>query len=250
MDSRFLFLPTAVFFLIALFLWWNSRPEDFATVMTVAGFGNLFAAWWIMKSRRDWLSFALLPALLLWSSLSYALLVSSQQLAWLILLLSAAALIAYWRLVYMYAFKHANYRPFSLERLSGYISFMTAFFSAAAAYGLKTFLDLPTWQLILGIVGVQAGLAYQWMWVQKAEWKHTGTYALLFIAVAVEFFIIFGFLPFDFNILGFFLASIWYGVSYIASAQASGQLTKSKWRFALGLVAASWLLVLLTARWF
>lgn len=250
MDSRFLFLPTAVFSLIALFLWWYYRPVDFGLIIVVAGLANIVAAWWVMKARRDWLSFALLPALLLWSALAYALIISQQSVAWSILILTGVALVAYWRLVYMYAFKHAAYRPFSLERLSGYISFVTAFFSATAAYGLKTFLDLPTWQLTLGIAVVNLGLAYQWMWVQKAEWKHTGSYAALFVIAIVEFFIVFSFLPFDFNILGFLLASVWYALSYLSSAQAAGQLSSSKWRLVVGLVLAVWLIVLLTARWF
>jgi hypothetical protein len=63
---------------------------------------------------------------------------------------------------------------------------------------------------------------------------------------------IFGFdlLPLDFNILGFMLASTWYALSGIVAAHVSGRLTAGRLRLILGIIFGSWLIILVTARWF
>jgi len=250
MDSRLLFLPTIVVSFIAIIVWWYLRTVDFGIIMGVVGFINLAAAWWITRERRDWWSFSIVPALLLWSSLSYSLVVLNSSIALISVIVATVLAILYWRLVFLYAFNHTAYRPFSLERLFGYASFIILFFSISAAYSLKTFLDLPTWQPATIILLIVIGLAYQWQWMQKIDWKQAWPYVVLFPIAITELFFVAAFLPLDSSILGFLLASTWYAISYLAATNVAGRLTPQQLRLISGTVIFLWIILLLTARWF
>lgn len=250
MNSRLIFLPTVFIALIALVLWWQFRTADFGYIMASVGVANLGAAWWIVRQRRDWWSFAIIPAFILWSGFSYALVVTNQYLALASVLISALLSILYWRLVFLYIFNQLAYRPFSLERLFGYVSFATVFFSISSAYALKTFLDWPTWQPGVVILIVIMGLSYQWQWINKIEWKLAWPYVAFFPIAITELFFVLAFLPLDFNVSGFLIGSSWYALSQLASANISGKLNPQRIRLAgLGLILI-WVSLLLTARWF
>jgi hypothetical protein len=127
MDLRIFFLPIVGFLVVAVNGWWFVRPVDFAFVIASVALLHIAASWWLDHSRRDWWSFAILPILLNWSAFSYALILSNQRFTIFILLVSIILTIIYWRLIFLYVFKHTAYKPFSLERFAPYLSFVTVF---------------------------------------------------------------------------------------------------------------------------
>lgn len=250
MDSKIFFLPAIMLAVVGLHGWWFLRITDFGIILLMTAIIYFGAAWWLDNSRRDWWSFAILPTLLSWSVLSYGLIVSTSLLRVLVIVLSVFMSIIYWRLVYLYVVRHTSYKPFSLERLAPYLSFVTVFFAAAAAYGLRIFLDVPGIQLWVILIIFQLGIVHQWLWSHKVSWKSAWRYAAAFILVITELFFIFDFLPFDYNVLGFMLASVWYAISGLAANFIAGRLTGNKTKLIIFLLLVTWIIVLVTARWF
>jgi len=250
MDSRIFFLPFVIFTTIAVSAWWYIRTTDFLLIIVAIIALNICLSWWLNRPRKDWWNFALLPTLLWSSALSYALVLSDSQLVAVVIIVSGLGVIFYWRQVFLYIFRQTAYRPFSLERLSAYLAFLTIFFSVGAAYGVRTFLDISSFQLSTVIFLFIAGVIYQWAWVQKLSFENSWRYCLAFAFILVEFFYVLGFLPIHFNILGFLLASSWYTMSSLASYDLTGHLTVARARLVLSILAFSWLIVLVTARWF
>lgn len=250
MDSRIFFLSTIGLLIALLHGWWFVRIVDLGVLIVAIVILYLVAAWWLDHSRADWWSFAILPTLLNWSAFTYALILNNERLTIVVLLASALLSIFYWRLMFLYVFKHTSYKPFSLERLAPYLSFITVFFTAAAVYGLRTFLNIPDIQLAGILILFQLGLVHQWLWAHKVDWRSAWLYALVFILVITELFFVLNFLPIDFNVKGFMLASVWYSLSGISADYLRGHLTKNRLRLIIGLLFGTWLIVLVTARWF
>jgi hypothetical protein len=250
MNPKLFFPPIITIIIASLPFWWYNRTADLGYIMLAILLINLGAAFWLVRSRRDWWSFAILPILLLASAFAYALIISLSWLALAIVSFAAIAAIAYWRLVFLYILKQNLYRPLSLERLSSFLSFFVIFFTAAAAYGLKVFLDLPNWQTVGVAFIFLSAIIYQWFWVRQLVWRTSWYYLLAFIVVMTEIFLVFGFLPFDFIVIGFLFASLWHGLSFLVAEHLSGQLTLKRSRFIISLIIILWVAILLTARWF
>jgi len=250
MDSKIIFLPTIILSNLALFVWWYFRSSDFIFILLAIILINLATAWWINSSRRDWWSFALLPIIFTISALSYALIISNASVVLAIVVLAYIILVVYWRLIFVYVFRHFSYRPFSLERLFYYLSFISIFFFSAAAYGIKTFLDVPLWQLIGVILLFQIILTYLWSWVHKIDLTIVWPYSIALIVMIIELFIVVSLLSLNFNISGFVIASSWHGLSFLITEHLGGRLTHQRSRFIISLIIIIWLAVLITARWF
>lgn len=250
MDQRIIFLPLLIVSQIIIGAWWYQQPESFMWLGAAILLINLASAKWLGSTRIDWWKFALLPSVLMISGLSYALMISVPSLALGVIGVSVFGSIIYWRLVFLYAFKQGSFRPFSLERSSTYLSLIAIFFSAAAIFGFKTFLDYPDWQLFGVSLLMSAALVTQWLWFEKAEQHLNWIYGAILMLGLAEFYIALSFLPINFHLLGFMLAVMWYGLSSLLSRQISGQLNLARARFILIVTILVSLAVLLTARWF
>lgn len=250
MNSRIIFLPTIILSNLAIFIWWYFRVSDYLFIIAIIILLNLIFAWWLNSSRRDWWSFALLPIIFTLSALAYALIISSVNVILIILLLSFIVLVVYWRLVYIYVFKHAFYRLFSLERLFYYLSFIAVFFFSAAAYGIKTFLDIPNWELMTAFLLFQIILTYEWSWVHKIDLSVVWPYSIALLVMILELFFVIQLLPLNFNISAFIIASSWHALSFLSAEHIGGRLNRDRSRFIIGLIIIIWLAVLITARWF
>jgi hypothetical protein len=250
MNPRITFLPVTALANLALIVWWYFRTNDYLYIIGVIILINLALAWWLDHSRRDWWSFALLPIIFPLSSLAYALIISNTSIVLLLAIFTYLVIMVYWRLVFVYVFKHALYRPFSLERLFYFISFIAIFFFSGAAYGLKTFLDIPTWQIVSIFLVFQTVLTYQWFWVNKIDLSVAWPYSIALLFMILELFFVIILLPLNFNLGGFIVASSWHGLSFLAAENIGGRLTPKRSRLIIGLIVIIWLAVLATARWF
>jgi hypothetical protein len=250
MEQRIMFLPLLLVSNILIGLCWYLRPEYFLYLGLFILLVNLSAAWWLGSTRKDWWQFSLLPIALHISGLSYALMISHSSLASLVAIASLAGVVIYWRLVFLYAFHQGSFKPFSLEHSSNYLSLLAMFFGAASIFGLKTFLDLADWQLLLGGILLSLALVTQWLWFEKGQWRTHWIYAVIILVSLTEFFIALSFLPINFHLLGFMMAVMWYGLSSLFTRQIAGQLSNARARFVVVITLIVSLAVLLTARWF
>ncbi len=250
MDLRLIFLPLTVIYSVLVGAWWFVRPEDFFWLLLAILIHSIVSAWWLTRSRKDWLIFALLPLFLFASGLSYALTISVQNIAIGVVLIAVIGTILYWRLVFLYTFKQSLYRPFSLERLSSYLSFLTVYFAAAALFGVKIFLNIPDIQLFGGICAVLAAMSIQWLWFQKVPFALGWVYGITSFLVVSEVFVIVAYLPINFHLLGFCVAIVWYAVSTLLGYQLAKTLNLTRVRLVLVISLVILLAALLTARWF
>ncbi len=250
MDLRLIFLPLTVIYSVLVSVWWFVRPEHFFWLLLAILIHSFVSAWWLTRTRKDWAIFALLPLFLFASGLSYALIISIQNVAIVVVVISLLGTILYWRLVFLYTFKQSLYRPFSLERLSSYLSFLTIYFSAAALFGLKIFLNIPDMQL-LGVMSlVLIATIIQWLWFQKISLPLGWVYGISAFIVVMEIFLIVGYLPINFHLLGFCVAIVWYAVSTLLGYQLAKTLNLTRVRLVLIISLGILLAALLTARWF
>ncbi len=250
MPYAFLILPYIALLTAGLYGWWFLDPTSVFWVLGGIVVGYLLGAWWLDQTRRDWWRFAVTPTLLALAALAFSLLIPGKGGALSVLVVAGILQLLYWRYAYLYAARPGNYVPFSLERLGASLDFLTVYFLTAAGYGLKTFLDVPTWMLALAFALLISLLWSQWLWVGKINravgWRHAAVAAV----VLTELFLLQYFSPLDFRLLAFPVASGYYVLVNLMSLKMAGSLDRRK-IYTLGAVLlVSWLAVFLTARWF
>lgn len=250
MNSRFIFSPIAALINLVLFTWWYLRTSDFLFIIGALALINLILAFWLNKSRRDWWGFALLPIIFSISALLYGLVASNNTIILIILIVAYLILMIYWRLVFVYVFKRLSYRAFSLERMFYYLGFISIFLFSAAAYGIKTFINVPMWQLIGSFLLFQIILTYLWFWVNKFDLNISWPYGVALLFMMLELFFVMTLLPLNFNVSGFMIASSWHGLSFLATENIGGRLNFKRGRLIIIFMVIIWLAVLITARWF
>ncbi len=249
MNFKFLFLPAFFLFTVGLVIWWYLSPAQIGYAIAVATAGYALGAWWLDRDRHDWWQLAFLPVFLFASATTYGLLISARPALIIFAALLVIAETVYWRFAYLYALRPSSYPAFALERLSFYVNFAIIFCASAAAFGVRTFLGIrlgiiaPLFALIIALI------VYQWAWISKVEWKSAWRHIVVFAVIMTELFFIASFLPLDFNVLGFLLATSYYAFISLAANQLEHTLDGRRVKLIFAVVGASWLIVLLTARW-
>ncbi len=250
MNFKFLFLPAIVIATIALVVWWYIAPEQIGFVTGAATLIYGTSAWWLDRTRGDWWQLAFLPVLLFATTMAYGLLLSNRPIIIICAALLVIAETVYWRYAYLYAVRPASYPAFALERLSAYLNVVIIFSAAASAFGVRTFLGVDFKFLSLIFILVSALVLYQWVWISKVEWPAAWRNIVLLTVVMAELFASAAFLPLDFNVLGFLLATGYYALISLSADHLSHSLDRRRVTSILLIVAACWLIVLVTARWF
>ncbi len=249
MNFRFL-IPVYIFLLTAaMFGWWYSAPEQMIFSGGLLIIGYFAAAWWLTSERNDWWCFALTPVLLALASISFGLLIPGSWLLGLMLAIVTILEAVYWGYAFRYASHSPAYQPFSLERLSASFHFLTIFFVAATAFGLRTYLDFP-FSLIAPIFSaLVCVLVLQWIWVSKTSFSKSWRFGLVAALVVIETAYVATFFPLDYRLLGFLVASTYYAIMYLVASSTAGTLTKRQLRLIAAVIVLCWLAVFLSGRW-
>lgn len=250
MNLRFLLVPLIALLSAGLLIWWYVQPTMLGPVLGVGTVIFLFTAQRLDRTRSDWWRFAILPVIWLTSVLFFSTLVSGPFSMPALLALAFIGIVAYWRCADLYTTASARYRPFSLERLSGLLNFLGIFFFAAAVYGAKTFLDVPTWLVVLCFSIFVCLTLYQWVWITKLDWRKSWRWPVTAAIVMIELFFLVLSFPLDFRIMGFFVAVVYYAVLSLINQRLAQDMPAKSFRLAFVLIIIVWLAVLVTARWF
>jgi len=244
------FVPVLAAILAGVFYWWFSyRPAAAPLILLTVLVFNLLAAWANSRASRQklWWNFALLPILAESIVLGYLTIVSTPLLVKILAAGLVLLVYVYWRFVYFYLNNPARYTSFSLENLSFYVNFLLVFLLGALIFGLRAFLNYNLLLLLAVAALVLFLLIYQSVWMAKTAPQ--GGYLLVNLLVLVELLWAFSFLPLNHNLLGFLWAGVYYLTAVLFSDKLNGKLSLKRLRAYGALLAVSWLILFLSARW-
>lgn len=249
MNLRLFISPFILALSIALFTWCYVVPTHIGWILLALAFIYALAAQGLDTDGNDWWRFAVTPFLLGASTLIYCLLVPQGVSTILLLAVVVALEFLYWQYALAYTSHIRSYIPFSLERLCFALNFLTVFFLAAGAYGLKTFLDVPSWLIGIVFCCLIFVILWQWLWNSRLALAQGWRAALIVSLVTLEIFLVAGFFPLDFRILGFLVVTVYYSAVSLISQQQGGNADTRRFQILAGLIIITWLAVFLTARW-
>jgi len=230
--------------------WFISHPGFIYIALGLFVVLNLATAYFLgRKQQSDWWKFALLPGLANIVTTSYMVILTNDLLLQILILLLLIFNYIYWRYVFYYLHRQAQYQPFSLENISFYISFIIIFLLGSLTYGLRSLLSLSVLGLSIVIFVFLSTTVLQVFWISKLNWKKNLAYLVVIILVLMEMFYMLSFLPLDHNLLGFVWATIYYVIISIVSDKLKDRLTNQKVKYLLLLTGFSWLVLFLSARW-
>jgi len=198
---------------------------------------------------KEWWNYLILPALVSCSVIAYSVFLSIKPVIQLLFIFNLVFLYFYLRYVYYYLLDHPSYQAFSIENISSYVDWLGFFLAAAVIYGLQSFLNWPTFWLILAMAAVAAMLVYQIIWVNKVDFKVGLPYILISCLILTELAWSISFLPFNYNIAGLLLAICFYLIIGLVKNHLLDKLDASKVKMYLILGGASLFIILFTAKW-
>lgn len=245
-----LFMPAVLIFTASSLAACYFVPERLLTFIIGITVFYLMAAWRLNDGRTGWWNFVIMPLLLFLGTVGYGMMISETILLIIVGLLGFVAQIFYWYYFMLYAVRPSSYPPFSLERLSLSLSVLALYFGSSALFGLSVFLNFSFLNLLALMALYSLLLLYQWSWVGKIPSAKAWRVGLVVWLTVLQIFIAALFLPLDFHAQGFLTASVYYLFLFILSEKIAESLRPAKYRLALAVVAAGWLAVFITARWF
>lgn len=201
---------------------------------------------------KRWWNYSILPILFSSSLVVYSVLLPYKNniiLMQSLFFLNAIFLYYYIRSVYYNLVLPTAERSTNLENISSFGNFLSFFFISASAYGLQSFLGLPTWQLILVIMSASLLLTYQMIWASRANIQRNHAYILISCLILTEIAWAMFYLPFNFNVTGAILAIDYYIIAGILRTYLHGGLNGKMLKLYLGFGLASIVIILITARW-
>jgi hypothetical protein len=159
------------------------------------------------KQKKDQFILFLLPIFFSLSILSY-ITISSKFTNQILVVINFVFIYFLLRNFYYYFFKIKNNLNF--ENFFSYGNLLTVFFVSASAFGIKYFLNTPTWIIILSLIPIFALILYSVVWVNKINIRDSLIFILLGVIVLTEILWTISFLPFNYNTLGLILAICYY----------------------------------------
>lgn len=202
-----------------------------------------------LKTKRSRLEFLIIPALLTWSGIAFALLLESAVVRQILAVVAALCVLLYFESMFTYVWQHEQYAAFSLENLSGYAATLTVFFISASILGMSVLLD---WHLIWLLLAYLVSLwliSYELFWVSKLLNQQSLLFTLVITLLLGELFVVMRALPLHYLSGGAALTVLWYTAVILARAQLTRVLTAKMVKRHLGMAAILLLIILGTARW-
>ncbi|MFP4514542.1 MAG: hypothetical protein ACLFNO_00880 [Parcubacteria group bacterium] len=202
-----------------------------------------------IKNAGHRLHSLILPFLFLNSSILYSSILTNSFLIQLLYFFFLVALFIYLRNLYIYLFKPLKYKHQSLENINFLISFVVIFYSVSGVLGLKNFIDLNLWQMILPIAAVLFFVIFQMLWLYQVKFKNNIIFSIMLTLTITEIVLISTFLPHIYSIIGLVIAIIFYASTGLTLLHLSHKLTKIQVKTHLALSIIFLLLIFLSSRW-
>ena len=154
-----LIVEEAIFFL----------PRGLYFFLFVINFLIIFSIYKIAKNNlsSDWRNFIVFPFIFFNSLILYCLTIPSKYFLQALFIFSVLYLRYYLNSIYYFLHKPALYRSFSIENISSYGNFIAVYFTSSALFGIQSFLNWPTWLIILIFIVFFTIVIYQVLWANK-----------------------------------------------------------------------------------
>jgi hypothetical protein len=244
MTYLFIFLtPLLNFFLFEAFFF---RPKLFYIALIVSSLLIMLAVRKITGKKinqRDFWNFSILPLLFSGVIAAYSLIITNHPFIHLLFILNLLSSLYYLKNIYQ------GERSEFLENFSSYGNFLIAFFSFSAIYGLKTFLNVPIWILIIAAAAVIILIIYQIFWANGVAVKANIFFIFIACLILTQLAWALYFLPFSYNVLGLILAICYYMQIGLIKLCLSQKLTIRNIKLYLISGLSGIFLILLTAKW-
>ena len=198
---------------------------------------------------KRWWNFLILPALFSTGLAAYSILLANKFIVQFLLILNSVFLYFYLRAAYYYLYQPVTDGDLSLKNISAYGNLLIFFFIASVAYGLQSFLNIPTWLLAVAMAVIAALAIYQTAWTNGIRIKPALVYILIGSLILTELTWAISFLPLTFNAAGLILAVCYYILTGLVKHHLLSDLKKRTVKIYLSFGIGSILLILLTARW-
>ena len=244
MTYLFIYLTPLINFL--LFEVFFFKASFFYTTLLLS---NLFLALAITRitgkkiNTVEFWNFCILPLIFSNFLAAYSLLVVNHYIIQFLFVINLFFILLYLKNIYQ------GERGGFLENFSSYSNFLAIFFSFSVIYGLKVFLDMPVWILVLVAAVVIVLVIHQIFWAYKVRFEASIIYTLISCLVLVQIAWAIYFLPFNYNTLGLILAICYYMLIGLIKSSFGGKLTSRNLKLYLISGLGSILILLLTAKW-
>ncbi|MCF7820403.1 MAG: hypothetical protein K9M44_02950 [Candidatus Pacebacteria bacterium] len=243
------FLPWILLLLFELIYF---QPEWFYYLLILSNLVLIVSVWLFSKDlSKKFLVFKLLilPWLFLNFTLFYAIISVSSFLTQATFVISAFLLFLYFQASFKKYYQPLAKSIFKIGELSFFLSFLAVFLASASVFGLKSFLNFPSWQLIIFLAPIIFLLLLQLFWFQGLKAKSNIYTLLILLLLLLE--IIWGasFLTFSYLMIGLIVAISFYVLAGITIAFENLSLDKRSLRYYINFALIGFLLIFLSSRW-
>lgn len=254
--NRFLplIVPLLVFALFELFYF---NPDSLYLLFVFVFLLILFSGRQLIlasKKNEKWNNIVLLPIYLSFSAILLSIMIPidcffGKFIIQALFIFVAILLYYYYRFLYFYLINPNKYKKHSLEFFSSYANFLSIYLLASAIFGLKSFLNVSIWSLMLLMLFSVIIIVYEVMWVNKIVGPRSYFYIALVCLTIFELAWVISFLTLSYYILGLLIAIAYYVLIGLVRFHLLKIINKKIIKTYLTLGFVSLLIVLLTARW-
>lgn len=249
-----LYLPLLIPFIILLLLEWFYWQAKMIYVVYVLAMLLLFFTirQFINTARHSerWWNLAILPVCFFTGLLVFSTMIPSHWLVQLLFVVNTVFLYFYFRTIYNFLVLPKNYKEGSLENISSYGNFLAFYFIASSIYGMRIFLNIDIWLLLLIALVFISLIVYQMLWVNRINLRIGLLYLAIICLILAELAWSASFLTLSYYVLGLLLAVCYYVVIGLSRFYLLGRLSRATVKAYLIFGFSSILVVLLTANWF
>ena len=191
-----------------------------------------------------------LPLVFLFASFSLLLFLESIFAQWSLAVVSTSFLFFFVEHVFHYLHLPARYQAYTIEHLSLVLSVLSIFFLSASGFGLRLFLNLSLWMLVLSFFALALFVIFGMLWVSKVDAKKAWPYAFAGTVLATEIFAVTMYLPTGFYVNASLVALFFYLFLGLTRAHFLDQLSTLLVKRYLMIASFLLIAILGTAQWF
>jgi len=187
------------------------------------------------------------PLIFIWSAILLLLFFENTYFKHFFALGAAVYIIFYFENLFYYVSSGKEKNEENFSRTTNIMNVVSVFFLAAGLYGVKTFIQLPTWILATVFFALSSTLIYGAFWVIKPVWRDIILEIFIVALIVTELFIALSFLPIGFYADGAILGIIYYMLAGIMTNFL--KKGEAPYRRYLAIGSLLLLFVIATAKW-
>lgn len=236
-----------IFLTLEIFLF---RPEWLFFIAFILVF-FIFLGMLVPKQRllggKEFWNFIPGPIIFLWSAVLLLLFFENVFFKHFFILGVSVYIIFYFENLFYYLIADKEEGEESFLRATNMMNVVSVFFLASGLYGIKTFIHLPIWILLIVFFIFSSGLIYVSLWIINQKFRKIIWEVFIPALIISEIFLVIHFLPIGFYAAGASVGIIYYSMAGILINFLKKDEIPYKRYLVTGLILL--IMVVLTARW-